>query len=99
MRHRLELTPQALDDAREAYAWYEQRSDGLGDEFLAEIERCFDVIRERPEMFERANKEYRRAIVRRFPYAIYYAVSDDLVVVHSIFHSAQNPRKWRRRLN
>lgn len=71
MRHRLGLTSQALDDAREAYAWYEQRSYGLGEEFMAEVERCFDVIRERPEMFERAHKHYRRAIVRRFPYAIY----------------------------
>lgn len=92
MKLRLELTPQALDDAREAYAWYEQRSDGLGDEFTAELERCFELIRERPEMFERAYKHFRRAIVRRFPYAIFYATSDDLIVVHSIFHSAQHPR-------
>lgn len=47
-----------------------------------------------PIIFEK----YRRALIRRFPYAIFYEYLADTIYIYSIFHTAQNPDKWRQRL-
>ena len=43
--------------------------------------------------------QYRRAIVHRFPYVVFYEFGVDTTTVYSVFHSAQDPRKWRIRLS
>jgi plasmid stabilization system protein ParE len=98
MSNQLEFTPRARDDAHEAYAWYERQSPGLGNRFLRHVDECIELIQANPELFEVVYKQYRRAIVRRFPYVVFYKHEVETVRVHSIFQSAQNPLKWRRRL-
>ncbi|MGB6044976.1 MAG: type II toxin-antitoxin system RelE/ParE family toxin [Pirellulales bacterium] len=49
-------------------------------------------------LYERVYQDYRRAIVQRFPYVIFYEIDAETVVVYSVFHTAQDPRKWRERL-
>lgn len=99
MANRLVLLPDAYNDAQEAYEWYEVRSPGLGDRFLTCVDECINYVMHQPELFAVAYKEYRRAIVRHFPYVIFYQSADDIVTIHAIFHSAQDPKKWRRRLS
>src|SRR5262245_54689209 len=94
----IEFTPQARRDVREAFAWYEDQRAGLGDRFLSHLDECFAAIEKRPELFEVVYKHYRRAIVRKFPYAVFYRADGNTITIHSVFQSAQNPRKWRRRL-
>ena len=85
-------------DINDAYAWYEERRKGLGEEFLGCVEACLHSICRTPELYAKAHEEYRRALVRRFPFAVFYEVVDGKVVVYSVFHTSQNPTKWRRRL-
>lgn len=92
------ILPEALDDLVEARAWYENRSVGLGDRFLDRVDECIDRIRKNPELYERVHEDYRRAIVRRFPYVVFYELSVDTITIYSVFHSAQDPQKWRQRL-
>ena len=98
MNSRLIVLPEAVDDAVEAFRWYELRSPGLGERFLSQVDDCINQICRQPELFELVYKLYRRAIVRDFPYVIFYTSRDDTVIIASIFHSAQNPKKWRKRL-
>ena len=51
-----------------------------------------------PELYAKVHEEYRRALVRRFPYAVFYEYSRGTVIVYSIFHTSQDPKKWRNRL-
>ena len=92
------LLPEAFDDVAEAYVWYENRSVGLGDRFLDRVDECIDRIRRNPELCERIYKDYRRSIVHRFPYVIFYEHRADTITIYSVFHSAQDPQKWRERL-
>jgi plasmid stabilization system protein ParE len=39
----------------------------------------------------------RRALVRRFPYAIFYEIGSREIVVYGVFHGARDPQAWRRR--
>lgn len=52
-----------------------------------------------PEMHQKIYADYRRALVRRFPYAIFYEYVDEAVIVYTVFHTSQDPDKWRTRLS
>ena len=72
MAVRLFLTPEADQDIAEAYWWYENQRPGLGEEFLSSLEASLEAIRRYPELLAPLHQNYRRALVRRFPYCIFY---------------------------
>jgi plasmid stabilization system protein ParE len=92
------IAPEAEHDIAEAYAWYEGRRTGLGEEFLSCVEASLEAIRRTPEMHAVVHENYRRGLVRRFPYAVFYEYAGDTVTVYGIFHTARHPDKWRQRL-
>lgn len=92
------FTAEADDDMAEAYAWYEAREPGLGEEFLRCVEARLRTIQRHPELYRVAVDEFRRAYVRRFPYEIFYEPTRERIVVYSVFHCSQDPAKWRKRL-
>lgn len=98
MAPELVIAPEALADLDEAYAWYEAQRIGRGEDFLLRVDACIQAILRFPEMHAIVSENYRRALVRKFPYAIFYEFADGTVTVYCIFHTSQNPDKWRRRL-
>jgi plasmid stabilization system protein ParE len=81
----------------EARAWYEERREGLGATFAAAVERAIERIRERPLAYPRVRGETRRAVLRRFPYGVYFQVLEDEIVVLAIMHGRRHPRRWQSR--
>ena len=79
-----------------AAAWYAARSPGLGAEFVRVIDAAFTTIQRNPLQFPILHRQVRRAVVRRFPYAILFTASTDEIVVLSVFHSRRDPKRWRR---
>ncbi len=67
MAAELTLAPEAEQDVAEAYAWYESRRAGLGEEFLSCVDACIEAIRRTPELYSVVHVNYRRGLVRRFP--------------------------------
>lgn len=65
------LAPEAEEDVAAAYSWYENRRVGLGEDFFSALEAAFEGIRRQPEMHPTVHAGYRRALIRRFPYAIF----------------------------
>jgi plasmid stabilization system protein ParE len=94
----LVIAPEAAQDIDEAYGWYEGRRVGLGEEFLSCVDACIQAISRLPEMHAKVHKEYRRALVRRFPYVVFYEYVAGTVTVYCVFHASRNPQKWRQRL-
>jgi plasmid stabilization system protein ParE len=92
------FAPEVQTDIGEAYAWYEERRPGLGEEFLSCVEACLSAIRRTPDLYAKVHEEYRRALVRRFPFAIFFESTKSTVTVYSVFHTSQDPQKWRHRL-
>lgn len=92
------LLPEAVQDLVEAANWYEQKSIGLGREFVECIEECLQLIGSHPLMCPLAHKAYRRAKVRRFPYVIFYEPVGSAIIVYAVYHSSRDPAKWRARL-
>ena len=92
------VAPEAEQDIGEAYAWYEDRRPGLGEEFLSCVDASIQAICRMPEMHAEVHEHYRRALVRRFPYAVFYEYAGGRVTVYCVFHTSRDPFKWRRRL-
>jgi len=92
------FTPDADDDVAGACAWYEAQEPGLGEQFLACLEMCILGIQRQPLAHPIVMDVFRRALVSRFPFVVFYEVTVDILVVHSVFHCSQQPLKWRRRL-
>jgi plasmid stabilization system protein ParE len=95
---RLVVAPEAELDIAEAYVWYEQRRIGLGEEYLSSVDACMAGIRRRPEMCRPVHEGYRRALIRRFPYAVFYEYAENIVTIYAVFHISRDPEKWRQRL-
>ena len=94
---KLLLRPAAAADLDQAYVWYESQQVGLGDEFLEAVIRVFDVLENSPRLFPVVHRDTRRALVKRFPYSIFYRLIGENAVVVACFHGSRDPIKWQER--
>lgn len=74
-----------------AYGWYEGKATGLGAEFLRGFYANAAVLQRTPLIFSKVHQDFRRGLLRRFPYACYYRVEGEFVIVYGAFHCARDP--------
>jgi len=91
------IGPEAEAEIAAAQDWYDERIPGLGAEFIAAVRRIIAAIAENPFQYQIVWKNYRRAVLRRFPYLVIYAVSGDIVRVVACFHGQRDPAAWQER--
>lgn len=95
--YRLVAEPRVDLDIAAAYQWYENEEPGLGVEFVDQLLATYDRIAIGPRQYQSLRSGIRRALLRRFPYAVYFAVEGDLVVVLAVLHASRDPAEWQRR--
>ncbi len=98
MSFRLVVRPLAELDLLEAYEWYEAHQARLGSDFISAIDGLFVRIAGNPRLYPEVHRHVRRAVVRRFPYLVYFIVEGDVVSVLGCFHSKRRPELARERL-
>ena len=91
------VRPAAAADIDEAFLWYEGQRPGLGHEFLAAANTLIDAISEHPLRYPVIRRNTRRALLRRFPYAIYFRAYDEVIVIVACMHGRRNPKRWQAR--
>ena len=93
MTYDLRFQPEVEADVKSGRTWYEGKSQGLGDEFLRVFySACQELIRN-PRMYPQVHRHFRRCLLRRFPYAIYFTIEKGIVVIFGLFHCARDPRR------
>ena len=97
MTPRLVLQEPAKQDIRDAFHWYEERSTGLGFEFLRMVRAAGAVIARHPEAAPVIVDDIRRARVRRFPYSLFYFLGEGGPTVLACMHDRRDPRRWQSR--
>lgn len=97
MTRRLEYTPEASVDIEDAASWLLSRAPSLVACFVDALEEALEGIRLHPETWARLDDELRRALVRRFPYAVYYRVEAERVLIVAVLHQRRAPRTWQAR--
>lgn len=98
MSHALKIRRRAEHDMAEAGLWYATRRPGTALNFLRSLDAALALISRHPEAGPRQFGAFRRVLVSRFPFGIFYSVEAETVVVHGVFHSSHDPKKIRRLL-
>jgi plasmid stabilization system protein ParE len=88
----------ASADVKSAVAWYLKRSPKAASDFIAELDRAVDTLREDPERWPMAKGNTRRFLLWRFPFSVIYSEQEDLIVIWAVAHGSRRPEYWTRRL-
>lgn len=91
------LRPAAAADVEEAFGWYEGQRAGVGEEFLLAVQATLKLIAQQPRAYPVVHRDTRRALLKRFPYGLYYRLFADAIVVVGCFHGKRNPKVWKAR--
>jgi len=91
MSFRLIIQDQAILEIKDAFEWYEEQKEGLGYEFIAEIEDCYNDLSKYPERYSYINHLYRRIKTNRFPYILIYEIDGSTVIIIRVRHLKQKP--------
>jgi plasmid stabilization system protein ParE len=73
---KLRYTSRAKDELEIAFVWYEGQRRGLGFEFLDCIKVAIEAIIHMPKMYAEHHQNFRRALIRRFPFSIFYTIEE-----------------------
>lgn len=98
MRYELVIRPEAEAEMEEAFDWYEKRVFGLGSDFLRCVDATLNSMARHPLQYRQVYRSIRRAIIRRFPYEIFFTDEDDRIIVLSVFHVRRDPKSWQKRV-
>lgn len=98
MASRLRITTAAKEDLDIIYDRYERQRSGLGAKFTQRFHVCVERILQSPEMHELVLGNYRRTMLRKFPYAVFYELVNDEVIIHAVLHTARDSSAWQSRL-
>lgn len=95
MTRRVAFEAPAQAEIVAAFEWYEQRSYGLGGEFLRSVAAAEERIARSAENYPTARGRFRRILLRRFPYALHFEILDaSQVSVLACLHHKQSPERW-----
>src|SRR5580765_5426576 len=84
------LRPEAERDAAVARDWYEKRRPGLGSEFLDALSGAMRRLECDPKIERLYYRNFRRVLLERFPYKVFYQVIGGRVIVFRVLHAKQH---------
>jgi toxin ParE1/3/4 len=94
--------PEAETDIIEIAAWYDSRTDGLGNRFVEEVLSVMDQLSTNPLLHCRRHprKNIRWRYPKSFPFRVIYEVNENerVVVVAAVLHAARHEREWKGRV-
>ena len=89
--------PEAEAELAAARRWYALQRDGLDDALTQRVDETLRRILEAPYAYPIVYRQLRRAVIRKFPFAIFYQPVDDEIVVFAVYHSSRDPKRLRSR--
>ena len=92
------ITELAHEDLQRAKLFYDEQDVFLGDYFIDSIFVDLNSLRFYSGIHEK-HFEYYKMLAKRFPFAIYYDIEEERVVVHAILDTRQDPHTINTRLS
>lgn len=87
----------AIADVKNAVAWYQERSSKAALDFIDELNRATETIREAPERWPLQKNNSRRFPLWRFPFAVIYSEAGNVITIWAVAHGSRRPEYWTRR--
>lgn len=86
-----ELAKKELLETRD---YYDELVYGLGNKFIIEVEYIINRIKTNPLLFPIYFKDFRKALLRKFPFAIIYKEGGTHIYILAIAHQKRKPKYW-----
>lgn len=93
MKYRLIVLDPVADEVAEAAVYYDSQQPGLGLALLDEWERALVKIQRAPEGYQKKVKNFRQALLDRFPYLIVFLIEDSTIFVNRFINVRRHPGK------
>ena len=89
-----EILLRARNEILDAWEWYEDRQEGLGDRFIKQINLKIKKIVQTPERYPEKKSSFREAKIEVFPYLLIYKIANrkKVITIISVFHMSRNPK-------
>lgn len=99
MKHEFIFHPEALQEYRASFDWYNEQQPGLGTSFEIAVEELLNRISEHPDFFTKTKSGFRQAIMEVFPFSVIYKPipGQQIIYVPSIFHTGRSPKGRQRK--
>lgn len=97
MSFQVRYLQEVREDIQDAWLWYEEQKEGLGDEFVDHVETAIQKISLNPFRFPIASENRRKAVLPRFPFTIFFEVVEPDIIIIAVFHFSRNPSSWKNR--
>ncbi|HEV3437163.1 MAG TPA: type II toxin-antitoxin system RelE/ParE family toxin [Gemmata sp.] len=98
MNRPIDFLPEAREEFDAAANWYENRKKGLGRAFTLAISQVIERIATNPQIHAVVYEDVRKAVVRSYPYCVFYREERGTLLVLSVFHTSRDPNEWQRRV-
>lgn len=99
MKRKIEFHPLAELEIAEAAAFYDARSEALGDHFIALIHAAIEQVRKFPNAAVLIEERVRRKVLTEpFPFSVLYAFTDTVLFVVAVAHHRRHPDYWKDRI-
>jgi hypothetical protein len=95
---RIRIVASAARDLHEGCDFYEARETGAGEYFMSTLKAEIEGLKFSAGIHPLKYRNYHRALSHVFPFAIYYAKTDDEVIVYAVVDCRRDPAWIRRRL-
>jgi plasmid stabilization system protein ParE len=89
--HSLRLRPELVEDVHQAFIWYEVAATGLGHDLLRSYSAAVAAAQRPPLIYRKVYGDFRRVLLQRFPYVLYFRLEREAVVIFLLIHGARDP--------
>jgi hypothetical protein len=85
-------------DLQAAFEWVAPPERGGGEEFIFDVDWILDQLRQFLGSGKVYRERYRRLLIPKYPFGVFYVVETGRIVIHAIMDLRQDPKSIERRL-
>ena len=101
MNYTIQFSPEATNDLTDILGWYkEQQTPDLQKKFITAMSNALKMLSQSPKSYALRFKNVRCAIIKKYPYNVYYWVDDtsQAINIFAVLHQSRSPKVWKKRL-
>jgi len=95
---KITILPSASRDIIDGFNFYENQQTGLGSYFVDSLFSDIDSLLIYYGIHSILYNSYHRMLAKRFPFAIYYSIDKDTIIVYAVLDCRRDPSWVRKRL-
>lgn len=95
---KIKITSSASQDLIDGYWFYEKQSEGVGSFFLDSLYSDIDSLVINAGIHELLFGQYYRLLSKRFPFAVYYKIEKQIIMVYAVLDCRREPTWIRTKL-